>query len=354
MSNVEINQPGRLARRKKSMVWTFVLMVLAILVLPLSGYVYQGLSASAQADSATWQNENPRSNYWRSVRAGDEGYTSNKSADGVLIQSAGQTWRELRNGPIMILGALGMLVSLAALVWFHFVKGPVKLEKPRSGQLIERWTKSERIMHWTVASLFIVLGITGLSLLYGRSVLIPLLGAEGFAWYADLAKILHNYMGPLFVIAVVILVLSWFKNNIITEDDKQWLRSGGGLFGGVHAKAGKLNGGEKLWFWLIATAGIAVCISGLFMDFPNMGWSRSTMQNANIIHSALALIWIAAAFGHIYIGTAGSEGSLEAMTTGHVDAEWAKQHHDLWYEEVKDTATTSTSNVPSEGVQTNS
>ena len=352
MSNVEMNQPGRMARRKKAMAWSFVLMLLAIFILPMSGYLYQGLSATAQADGATWQNQNPRANFWRSVREGNEGYTANKDVNGVLIQSAGQNWRQLRNGPIATLGALGMLLSISALLWFHFRKGAVKIEAGRTGQSIERWSKNERIMHWTVASLFIILGITGLSLFYGRAVLIPVLGGDGFAAYADFAKLLHNYLGPLFVIAIVVLVFTWFRNNIITAVDKEWLRKGGGLFGGGHASAGKLNGGEKLWFWLIATAGIAVCISGLVLDFPNLDWSRNTMQNANIVHSILALIWIAAAFGHIYIGTAGTEGSLEAMTTGKVDSEWAKQHHDLWYEEVKGSAGAATKNTASGDAQT--
>ncbi|MBD3609406.1 MAG: formate dehydrogenase subunit gamma, partial [Gammaproteobacteria bacterium] len=150
MSNVETNQQSRLARRKKIMAWSFVMMMLAVFVLPLSGYVYQGLSASVQAEDKTWQGENPRANYWRSVREGNSGYTSNKDVNGVLIQGEGQNWRLLRNGPIATIGALGMLVSLGALLWFHFGKGPVKIEGGRSGKTVERWTKNERIMHWTV------------------------------------------------------------------------------------------------------------------------------------------------------------------------------------------------------------
>ncbi|MDH5182819.1 MAG: formate dehydrogenase subunit gamma [Gammaproteobacteria bacterium] len=347
MSNVESNQQGRLVRRKKAMAWSFVLMLLAVLVLPMSGYIYQGMSATAQADGATWKNENPRSNFWRSVREGSEGYTANKDVSGVLINSAGQNWRLLRNGPVATLGAIGLFVSLAAIAFFYFKHGQVKIDNGRAGQTVERWTKNERILHWTVASLFIILGITGLSLLYGKAVLIPLLGAEGFAWYADLAKILHNYLGPVFFIAIVILLSAWFKHNIIDKVDIEWFRHKAGVLGKPpheHASAGRMNAGEKIWFWIIASAGILVCLSGLVMDFPNLGWSHFTMQSANILHSTLALIWVAVAFGHIYIGTAGSEGSLEAMTTGQVDVEWAKQHHDLWYEEVKNSASSSTEN----------
>ncbi len=47
-----------------------------------------------------------------------------------------------------------------------------------------------------------------------------------------------------------------------------------------------------------------------------------------------ALILISVSFGHIYLGTIGVEGTLESMTTGYVDATWAKAHHDHWYEEM--------------------
>lgn len=340
MNNVQLDKGARLARRRRMMAWSFGLMMLAVLVLPLTGYVYQGLMSSAHAQAegeqaeGQWQGQNPRSNYWREVRKGDAGYTSDKDVSGVLIQSEGQNWRQLRNGPIATIGALGILVVLLAIGFFHYRKGQVKLEKGRSGKTIVRWSYLERVMHWSTASLFVILGITGLSMLYGRAVLIPILGGDGFAAYADVAKTLHNYLGPLFVICIAVMVVVWMKNNIIKKVDIEWLKSGGGMFGGGHASAGKLNGGEKLWFWLIASAGVIVCITGLVMDFPNLGWERDTMQLSNMTHSVLALIWISAAFGHIYIGSLGSEGSLEAMTTGKVDEAWAKQHHDLWYQEI--------------------
>jgi formate dehydrogenase subunit gamma len=339
MNRLKTNKRDRLAHHRRMMTWSLVLMVLAIVLLPLSGYVYQAAAAKAQAqpesvqDTGQWQDNNPRANYWRDVRAGATGYTADKDVNGVLIQSAGQNWRELRNGPIITIGALGMLVALLAIVFFHYRKGRVKLEKGRSGRSIERWSYFERFVHWSTAVLFIVMAITGLSTLYGRIVLIPILGKDGFAAYASVTKILHNYLGILFVICIAVMVAMWMKNNVFKKVDREWLKSGGGLFGGGHASSEKVNGGEKLWFWLISSAGIVVCITGLVMDFPNFGWGRSTMQLSNMTHAVLALIWISVAFGHIYIGTLGTEGSLEAMTTGKVDEEWAKQHHDLWYEE---------------------
>ena len=59
------------------------------------------------------------------------------------------------------------------------------------------------------------------------------------------------------------------------------------------------------------------------------------MQLANIVHAISAVLFIALAFTHIYIGTIGTEGAYESMRLGLVDESWAKEHHQIWYEEVK-------------------
>ena len=36
---------------------------------------------------------------------------------------------------------------------------------------------------------------------------------------------------------------------------------------------------------------------------------------------------------HIYIGSVGMEGAIDAMNSGKVDRNWAKEHHNLWVKE---------------------
>lgn len=333
---INSNVNSRLSRRKRMMGWSFLFIILSVVLLPLGGYVYSDMVATAQA-ADQGSSTNPRSNYWRAVRGGQEGYTSIKGQEtNVLIQSGGENWRNLRNGPIATIGAYLLIASLLILLVYHFKTGGIKLDNGKSGQTVTRWEIFDRTMHWTTASLFILLAITGLSILFGRAVLIPLLGAQGFSAYATLAITVHNYLGPLFVAVLVILILSWVKHNFINENDIKWFKAGGGgIIGNQHVSCGRFNGGEKVWFWIVTIVGLTVGVTGLILDFPNFDQVRNTMQNANLIHSSLSIIWIAVAFGHIYIGTLGSEGSLDGMVTGEVDENWAKQHHDLWYEEVK-------------------
>jgi formate dehydrogenase subunit gamma len=67
-----------------------------------------------------------------------------------------------------------------------------------------------------------------------------------------------------------------------------------------------------------------------------MGWDRWTMEVANIVHSVSSLVLIAFVFLHIYLATIGSEGAFEAMISGEVDENWAKKHHNVWFDEIKE------------------
>lgn len=328
------------SRHARIMLWSLAVILCGSMVLPLTGYVYVGLTGTTYAQAQD-EETNPRSTFWGAVRKSQSGYVSSQGpyTTNTFIQNGGQNWRQYRNGPVSTYGPWILAVSLLAIGLFHVVTmGGVKLDAQRSGKTVQRWSVFERYLHWFTAILFIVLAITGLSMLFGRAVLIPVMGSAGFAAWAQLALTLHNYLGPFFVVGVLLEILIWMRHNIPNATDLKWFAQGGGLIGKGHPSAGRMNGGEKVWFWIICTFGVAVCVTGLVMDFPNFGFSREDMQLANLVHAVAGLVWVAVAFGHIYIGTLGTEGSLEAMTTGRVSVEWAKQHHDQWYEEVKHTA----------------
>jgi formate dehydrogenase subunit gamma len=306
-------------------------------VLPLASYVVTDLVAPAVAQGFD-EGKNPRANYWRNVREGDKGYTaaSGPYTVPVLIQNGGEIYREIRNGPIAGIAPWVLAGILAAVALFHILVGPQKPKEPPSGRKMPRWSVGERVMHWYVAILFIILAITGLSLLFGRAVLIPVVGLNAFSIYAEFAKSVHNYLGPFFMAGVIVEIIVWIRYNLFNREDLDWLARLGGMFGGKHPHAGRMNGGEKAWFWFIATAGlIGVCVTGLILDFPIFGQDRATMQFTQILHAILALLWIGISLGHIYLGVWGTPGALEGMTDGTVSEEWMKFHHDRWYEKLK-------------------
>ncbi|WP_440995795.1 formate dehydrogenase subunit gamma [Arhodomonas sp. SL1] len=341
----------RQGTHRRAILWSLAFIVAAAILLPMSGYVYVAF-AQQEADNPTaavaerggaalgaqgWQGDNPRAESWRQARQGNAGVTTVGGPEaGVLIQNGGENWRQVRNGPVAGLTPWLMAIALVGIALVWVISGRHRLHEPRSGYVVPRWKLWERVLHWVVATLFIILAITGLSLLFGRAVLIPVLGPEGFAAWATVAMNLHNYIGPFFTLCVAVMVLAWVWFNIPSREDWGWFKAGGGFLKGRTLHAGRFNGGEKVWFWFVALVGGAVCVTGVILDFPNLEQTRSTMQTANIIHAVAAIAWISLFFGHAYIGTVGTEGALEGMTTGYVSREWATQHHDRWYEQVKD------------------
>ena len=254
----------------------------------------------------------------------------------VLIQDSGRDWRVLRNGPLTFYGGVVILVMPTILLLFFVIKGKIQLKTRLTGRLIERFNSAERVAHWTMAISFVALAATGLSLLFGKYLILPWLGAAAFSGMAVAAKVIHNFVGPLFMFSLVVMIVLYAKDNMWRAYDITWLRKFGGMISGEHVPAGRFNAGEKGWFWLgVVLLGILVSISGALLLFPNWNTSREIMGEANLVHASIACIFVAISFAHIYLGTIGMAGAYDAMRKGYVDETWAKEHHDIWFDEVK-------------------
>ena len=253
-----------------------------------------------------------------------------------LIQGAGREWRAFRNGPLTKYGGWLIVVVLAAIALFYLVKGPIRLHGAPTGRLIERFNAVERASHWTMAISFVVLALSGIVILFGKHIVLPWLGYTGFSWLTIVAKNLHNFVGPLFIFSIVVMFLIFVKDNFIAGRDIEWLSKLGGMLSKEEVPSGRFNGGEKAWFWGgLVVLGAIVSVTGLILDFPNWSQGRQVMQGANVVHAIAAVCFIALSFGHIYLGTIGMEGAYRGLRDGYVDETWAKEHHLLWYEEVK-------------------
>jgi len=273
---------------------------------------------------------------WNEVRSG-EPQTTNIRGRGtnILIQPEGQTWRAARVPLATTTGFLFVLVLLA-IGAFYLLRGPIRLHGAPTGRMIERFTLVERAVHWSVAITFVTLGVTGLIITFGKSVLLPLIGYTLFSWLATLAKGLHNFVGPVLVVLLPIMILMFLRTNLFRSYDWTWLKNAGGMFSGKHVPAGKANAGQKILFWaMVVVIGITLAVTGLILDFPNFNQTRQTMQVANVVHLIAGMLGIILVAGHIYLGTIGMAGALDAMKTGYVDETWAKEHHEYWYNEVK-------------------
>lgn len=250
-----------------------------------------------------------------------------------IEQPAGRDWRHFTQVTLRWIGGLVIIGTLAMLIVFYLWRGMVKIESGRSGRTIVRFNGFERFVHWMTATCFIILALSGLNITFGKPLLLPLIGPESFTAWSQLVKYAHNYLSFPFTIGVFLIFLMWIAGNIPNRVDVEWLKRGGGIVGHDHPPAYRFNAGQKMIYWIVVLGGTAVAASGYVLMFPFYGTDIASMQAAQIAHAIVAVLFIAVMIGHIYIGTVGMEGAFEAMGTGTVDVNWAKEHHNLWLEE---------------------
>ena len=290
--------------------------------------------------------------FWRDVResGNKQGVNSLPGAEsGALIQAftqypgskftnAGEAWRQVRNNWIIPYGGALLLIVAVAIGLFYWRKGALGGHAPDTGRVIERFTYFERAAHWTNAIAFSILAISGLVMAFGKFIVLPVIGGTLFGWLTYALKTAHNFAGPVFAVSLVVVFITFVRDNFPNASDLTWLRKGGGLFGGKEVPSHRFNAGEKVIFWGgVFTLGLVVVASGLVLDklVPGMVYTRGDMQVAHMIHAVATLLMIAMFLGHIYLGTLGMKGAYQGMRTGYVDEGWAREHHELWHDDIK-------------------
>jgi formate dehydrogenase subunit gamma len=253
----------------------------------------------------------------------------------VIEQPAGRDWRQFHEVWLRWIGAIAVLGAVIGLVGFYLWRGMVRIEKGRSGRTVVRFNAFERFIHWMTATCFIILAISGLNITFGKPLLLPLMSPEAFTTWSQALKYAHNFLSFPFTIGVIVIFLMWIAGNLPNKVDVEWLKEGGGILDPKkHPPAYRFNAGQKMIYWIVVLGGTASAITGYILMFPFFGGlGIAGMQTAQIVHGIVAMLFIAAMLGHIYIGTLGMEGAFEAMGTGEVDINWAREHHRLWLEE---------------------
>jgi formate dehydrogenase subunit gamma len=290
---------------------------------------------------------------WRQVGAGVTGYSSlpvtQAPEAGNLIQpfvqypgakltNAGEAWRQVRNNWIIPYGGALLLIVAGAIALFYWGKGTIAVHGTPTGRKIERFTPLERSAHWANAIAFVCLAVSGVVMAFGKFFIQPIIGTVLFGWITYLLKNLHNFAGPLFAVSLIIVFVTFLKDNFPSKEDFTWLIKGGGLLSEHEVPSHRFNAGEKVVFWFgVLGLGLIVVASGLVLDklIPGLVYERSTMQIANMVHGVATIVMMVMFMGHIYMGTIGMEGAYSAMKDGYVDETWAKEHHELWYNDIK-------------------
>lgn len=252
-----------------------------------------------------------------------------------LIKPGNKGWADTHTGTVRFLSIAAVVGAIAVLALFYLIRGRIRVDAGMSGIRILRFSGIERFAHWLMAGSFIVLALTGLNLVLGRTIILPWLGDGAFSTLATWGKVAHNFVGWAFMLGLILSFLVWVAHNIPNKVDAEWIAQGGGLLKkGVHPPARKFNAGQKLIFWSVTLGGAALSFTGFMLLFPAIAGNQVDWQFYQLVHGLVAAALSFVIIAHIYIGSVGMEGAFDAMGSGEVDLNWAKEHHSLWVEEV--------------------
>lgn len=259
-----------------------------------------------------------------------------------LIKPDNKAWAALQGTTLNFVFIVAIVGMVVLLTLFYVIRGRIRVEAGMSGRKILRFNSLDRFAHWTLASTFIILALTGLNLVIGKTVILPIIGENAFGSLTAFGKLAHNYLAWPFMVALALILILWVIDNIPDKVDLAWIKQGGGLLKkGVHPPAKKFNAGQKVVFWSVILGGVALSFTGVMLLFPAEAGAAADWQFFQTIHALAAAVLSAIIIAHIYIGSVGMEGAFDAMGSGEVDENWAKEHHALWVEEVEVKAKTS-------------
>ena len=196
---------------------------------------------------------------------------------------------------------------------------------------IERFSTSERVLHWIVTACFAILVLTGIGL---YSTLFN--GYFAIFGGGRNAILIHKIAGVVFFFTSIYMYLNHRKDvSTFDEDDRQWIEQRGGYLSrsARHFNIGKYNPGQKLFAIFIALATLVLGITGLFIWAPTE-FPRGMVQLSLMLHGSAFVAAAMFMVVHVYLATIGNPGTLESMMYGDVRRKWAKHHHPKWYKEL--------------------
>lgn len=203
------------------------------------------------------------------------------------------------------------------------------------GDRVVRFTRAQRWLHWSNATLFLVLLATGMTLYVPA--LTRLVGRR------FLVKDIHVYSGLLLPAPLLVAYAGRWRDAVRRDvrrlarwsvDDRRWLISLGRR---GKARVGKFNAGQKLNAIFVAGCIPLMLATGGIMrwfdPFP-LAWRTG----ATFVHDWIALILLAVIVGHIAKALA-EPIALRAMLRGTVPARHVERRHPRWWAEVQAAAT---------------
>jgi formate dehydrogenase subunit gamma len=199
---------------------------------------------------------------------------------------------------------------------------------------VQRYNFAERAYHWINAIAYTYLMLTGLA------IFTPLAYWLGYVLGGPATiRYWHPWIGLIYLATIFWMHRMWKRDMQKIPEDEKWTKN-------IRAYAenrdelmppqGRFNAGQKQFWWVMLYCTFILLITGIIMWIPEkmpreLHW---VLPITVFIHSATALITIAAFIIHVYMSVWVTPGSMKAMVEGHVSTNWARTHHRLWFEKI--------------------
>lgn len=255
----------------------------------------------------------------------------------VFERPDGRIWRHGINDYATHLGALAILGTIALLGLVLAIRGRVPIAIGRDGRTVERFAFIERATHWMTAGSFVLLALTGIVISFGTTIIAPIFGERALGDLGWISTWGHMIFAPPFFLGIVTMFVMWVLRNLPEPSlDIPWLVRLGGMMSDDpdNPPAKKFNAGQKVTFWVAVLGGLLMTATGVTLMFPYVWAGISSIVWVMLAHAVIGLLMIAFFIGHAYIGTVGMQDAIHAMWGGKVDLNWAREHHELWLDEL--------------------
>jgi formate dehydrogenase subunit gamma len=199
---------------------------------------------------------------------------------------------------------------------------------------VERYNFAERAYHWINAIAYTYLLLTGLAIFTPLAYwLAYVLGGPATIRYWN------PWIGLIYIATIFWMHRMWKRDMQKIPEDERWsknLRAYAENRDELMPPQGRFNAGQKQFWWVMLYCTIILLITGIIMWIPEkmpreLHW---VLPITVFIHSATALVTIAAFIIHVYMSIWVTPGSMKAMVEGHVSTTWARTHHRLWFEKI--------------------
>ena len=233
---------------------------------------------------------------------------------------------------------LAIFIGVPLVFLLHYLIVGAKVFD-HGGKRFYFFTLFNRIIHWIAAIAFVVLIPTGLLMVFGKY----LGGGEPIR----IARELHGYFTPVFIVAVIPMLIFWLKDMLPTFDDIKWIVIAGGYLSKkkIEVPAGKFNAGQKMWFWIATLGGIVMILTGGSMFFQNFDFGIAKafgmtqidlLRLAAMIHNIMGFAVLGLFMTHIYMSMFAIKGSLQSMKDGYKEEDEVKHMHSSYYNKLKE------------------